>query len=374
MNECNLCNTYGVHYCINCFKNFLEVIETSAQGQSIILGFINKPFSKEFGIKWECLRHRHRWVSTFYDENCWECFECFFNDFIVENNIKCVSNLSLGGISKMKTEIMNWQCLNGEEHEWKAKFDEVKKKGCPECDKKITYPLSIAEVISSRYHGSVLKKSEENFEWKCKEGHQWACDFPTAEKYWCEECKGAPVSDLFDFFMIKALKSRKLKCLTPKKDIYKRKQILKWQCDKEHVWENSLEVIIMKKWCPECLEINIILKKIKEFVKTKKGKCLTPESKVSKRKNQVLKWQCVNDHTWDNTFDVAKNKWCLDCEKPIIKKIEEFIESKQGKCLTLKKDITGRVNQVLRWQCKESHEWDNTLAVAKKRWCKECRI
>ena len=94
---------------------------------------------------------------------------------------------------------------------------------------------------------------------------------------------------------------------------------LKWQCAKNHTWENTPYHIKTGQWCPTCSHINTAnklrsdIKEMSKLAARRKGKCL---SKKYINTGTKLRWQCAKKHEWLATPDsIKRGSWCPKCSK-----------------------------------------------------------
>lgn len=115
------------------------------------------------------------------------------------------------------------------------------------------------------------------------------------------------------------------KCLS---DFYISNNIkLRYCCKYGHEWEATPGKILMDRWCPNCAVIErannrrYTIELMKKIALDRFGKCL---SLVYINPLSKLKWQCNNNHIWDETAQsIMAGSWCKICSDNIIKtKIE----------------------------------------------------
>jgi hypothetical protein len=128
----------------------------------------------------------------------------------------------------------------------------------------------------------------------------------------------------------------------------------------------SLDYRLMNVYSPEKI------KEMQAIAKSRNGLCLSKRY-ITDRTN--LQWQCENDHTWwARPHNIKNGTWCPYCagKAPLtIEEMHRIAKSKGGKCLS--KEYRGS-NTKLKWQCKEDHVWENTPSHIKNRnqWCPIC--
>ena len=161
------------------------------------------------------------------------------------------------------------------------------------------------------------------------------------------------------------------------KEYFDKDTKMKIQCDKGHIWEANFGTIYYAKyWCPQCKEEKrkeFYFKILKEYVKSKGGKCLSNDYINNYTK---MKFQCNKGHIWETKSGnlVNKGNWCSMCgfdkQRKNIKDVIEFIENKGGKLLSEK--YIG-CDQKLEVQCSKGHIWKPTYTNLKGgTWCLVC--
>jgi thiol-disulfide isomerase/thioredoxin len=108
-----------------------------------------------------------------------------------------------------------------------------------------------------------------------------------------------------------------------------------------------------------------------DIAKKKGGKCL---SKKYINIHTLLKWQCKQGHEWmSSPAHIKYTSWCPYCAGLVKKTIEEMYElakNKGGQCLS-KEYINSKSN--LKWRCKEGHEWFARFdSIRLSQWCPKC--
>ena len=155
------------------------------------------------------------------------------------------------------------------------------------------------------------------------------------------------------------------------------KEKLKWECNAGHQWEARIANIQQGGWCPKCCRkkpSKYDLEYVQKFAKQIGGICL---SEVYEKTIDVLKWKCEKGHVWQATFhDIKKGTWCPDCatEKKRVYDIDycKKLASKLfGECISEEYRDT---KTKLHWRCELGHTWDATLGNVKdnESWCPQC--
>ena len=110
---------------------------------------------------------------------------------------------------------------------------------------------------------------------------------------------------------------------------------------------------------------------MQEITKNMNGKCV---STVYVKNATKLRWQWINDHTWDETLAHVKyGSWCTYCAwvyKLTIEEMQKLAKSKSGKCLS--REYKG--NKIkLKWKCKEERTFSmKSNSVQQGQWCRIC--
>lgn len=170
---------------------------------------------------------------------------------------------------------------------------------------------------------------------------------------------------------------------------------LKWQCNKEHIWEAKPSDIKRGTWCPICSAGRAKNKwknqfgdasKFKEneldnlmnLAKTKGGDCLANNYVNNETK---IKWKCKQGHIWEaKSANIKSGKWCPKCsyeyraglQRGDIKDMQKIAESRGGRCLS---DKYFNVETRLKWQCEKGHIWGAIPSSIKRgSWCPICAI
>jgi len=208
--------------------------------------------------------------------------------------------------------------------------------------------------------------------WECKEGHIWKSTPANVKSgKWCRKCSGYEKKTIKD--MREFAKSKEGKCLS--KHYLNQYTILLWECKQGHRWKSkSIHMINGNHWCPECAGVKKgTIEQMHRIAKDRNGKCL---SKEYTNQRTPLEWECKEGHHWWATPNDIKHSgyWCSECsgrKKLTIELMQTLATSKGGKCLS-----TEYINSMtkLLWQCKEGHKWRATPSKIKNagQWCPDC--
>ncbi|MBU4445862.1 hypothetical protein KJ656_12420 [bacterium] len=237
------------------------------------------------------------------------------------------------------------------------------------------YTIEDMQKIAKERGGKCLSKKYINthtkLKWQCEKNHVWENTPSNIKKgQWCRECAGLKKLSIEE--MQEIARERGGKCLS-KKYINANKN-LKWQCSEGHIWENKPANIKRGQWCRECAGLKILdIKEMREIAKERGGKCLSEKYLGNKTK---LKWQCKLGHIWEAVpSSVKRGSWCPECAANVklnIQEMKKIAKERGGKCLS-KKYVN--VETKLKWQCSEGHIWEATPSKIKiGRWCPECSV
>lgn len=213
-------------------------------------------------------------------------------------------------------------------------------------------------------------KSTTKLKWQCKEKHTWMATPSSvrSNSTWCPYCYGNVKYTIKEIHEL-AVK-RDGKCLS---NVYVDANTkLKWQCDKGHTWNSTSNNIRNGSWCPYCAgKAKLTIEEMCQLAENRGGKCL---SNVYVNAHTILKWQCNKKHIWKVVpQSIKQGGWCPECRSTIkwtIQKIQKIAESRDGKCLS---KIYINSHTKLKWQCKEGHIWEAKPAMIKyKTWCPVC--
>ena len=254
-----------------------------------------------------------------------------------------------------------------------------KKAACENC--KSNKKLTIEEIqeIARKKNGECLSKTYENnhskLKFKCERGHEWEATASAIKSgKWCMECwyiQSAKEKRKYTVEDLQQIAKRNGgKCLSTEYKNIKSK--LKWKCNKRHVWETSLTVILRGGWCPTCVgKKKLDIKEMQMLAKSKGGKCL---SKEYKNKDTKLEWQCEKGHNWWATPGSIKNRnsWCNECRKNTLEEMNEFAKLRGGECIS---ETYINATEKLKWKCVYGHEFEALYNNLKKgSWCTACKF
>lgn len=216
------------------------------------------------------------------------------------------------------TTPITWRCSSG--HTWDCEFHYIKNKDqwCPECagNRKLTLDdiHNLARKRGGECLASQYKSLNEPLLWRCLKGHEWKAR-PLDVKHknsWCPYC--ARVARLSIKDAISIASDRGGECLS--KEYVNNNSPLIWQCEKGHVWKNSLSgVRNNNQWCPYCAgKAKHTIDTMRKIAESRGGECISGEYFNSATK---LTWRCANGHEWMATPDNVKNRgtWCPICSR-----------------------------------------------------------
>ncbi|WP_322552811.1 zinc-ribbon domain-containing protein [Priestia megaterium] len=231
---------------------------------------------------------------------------------------KCLSDIYLGS----KTNL-SWKCEKG--HIWVATPNNIKRgKWCPTCAieknaSKRRKNIQDMQKLAGTKNGKCLSETYTDMNtkliWQCELGHIWEARPSNIKRgSWCAECNkgklGAnirlSIEDMHDL-----AKRKNGKCLSTEFIGVKKK--LKWQCEKDHIWEAAPEHIIYRnRWCPACNGTQRkTIEEMQQLARIRNGKCV---SKEYTNIDTNLTWECFNGHQFRSTpQSVGRGAWCPDC-------------------------------------------------------------
>lgn len=154
---------------------------------------------------------------------------------------------------------------------------------------------------------------------------------------------------------------------------------LKWQCQCGHNWERRYsKQIVTKEWCKVCAKNKrqvTLMAKIRDYVQSKNGKCITTTCASVRDRVQLL---CKNNHTWETTVDtlIRQKTWCSTCSGRDLLTIEDCKKlalARLGECLS---ETYINIDSKLLWKCYFGHTWTTTMNLVKNQhtWCPLCKI
>ena len=126
------------------------------------------------------------------------------------------------------------------------------------------------------------------------------------------------------------------------------------------------------------------LKRLKDYVAKKGGKCLSEEYINNYTK---LKFQCNESHIWESTPSNIINggTWCPTCshinhrltEKERLRAFNNILKiakSKNGECLSFLEEYKN-ITSKLKFKCTKNHKWEaNAFSILNNKWCFECHL
>ena len=169
--------------------------------------------------------------------------------------------------------------------------------------------------------------------WQCNKGHTWEAIFDSIKRgSWCPKCakniKGAS-QRLTMHNCNEAAKENKGKCLSYK--YLNANTKMKWQCNKGHIWEATYSNIYQGSWCPKCAKNKrLSIQYCYNIAKKNNGKCLSNEYINNYTK---MKWQCNKGHIWEASLNSIQQKhWCPKCNtNKTEKQVRKIFETKFNK-------------------------------------------
>ncbi|MEX1002330.1 MAG: hypothetical protein WDZ35_09480 [Crocinitomicaceae bacterium] len=211
--------------------------------------------------------------------------------------------------------------------------------------------------------------------WMCRRGHTFdLMPIYVRQGAWCPQCSKVDKSEEAVLLMQELAKKQGGKCLS--KNYVRHDEPLKWQCKNKHTFKASRHIIQSRKnFCTECaveyrLEKN--LKKVKEIVEKKGGKCLS-EKYVSRFAK--MKFQCEKGHVWETSFQSVyfDRSWCTYCMPNKKLEIEDIKkESKKRGWTCLSKTVGGNKDKLL-WKCKRGHKVEMMVMLFQRGYgCGKC--
>jgi hypothetical protein len=151
---------------------------------------------------------------------------------------------------------------------------------------------------------------------------------------------------------------------------------MKWQCQRDHVWEATPANIRRGTWCPVCAGIvRSSISALQEFARQHGLRC------VSQRycgANHRYKWRCRRGHTWtEYAASIKAGVTCPVCRETAFEQhrlafYRSAARAKGGKCLS---DRYSDSFTKLKWKCKYGHRWSaEPTSVQQGHWCPTCAI
>jgi len=163
------------------------------------------------------------------------------------------------------------------------------------------------------------------------------------------------------------------KCLSP--EYVNNHTDMLWECGKGHTWTARFGSIKnSNSWCPKCSKFRLTLEECQQIAISRGGECLSKEYV-----NNITKmlWRCQESHEWETTFDLIKRRgsWCPTCSdtKHTIEDCNRIAMERKGLCLS--KDYVNAMEMLL-WQCEYFHTWKQNYnnVVNNGSWCPCCSI
>jgi hypothetical protein len=234
-----------------------------------------------------------------------------------------------------------------------------------------------AQNTAKHYGGKCLSKvyfnSGSPLKWMCKTGHTWEDSYRNVSGgKWCRQC-AKNNSILEEIKKIAVLKGGQ--CLS---DTYITGNTKLWfKCKNKHKFlQSPVSLRHNGRWCMLCYKSEKkekALEKAKAYAKQKGGVCLS-EKYINK--NTKLKWQCSKGHVWLSIpHTIFSDHWCKLCnrsetDRKVLNQLHLLAKNKGGKCLSTSYSPH---NNILKWKCKEGHEWQAPATYIKKgTWCRIC--
>ncbi len=185
---------------------------------------------------------------------------------------------------------------------------------------KIKEMRNIAETHDGKCLSQNYINKETKLQWQCKEGHVWWARAGQIKRGgWCPKCGAKRRADMRRSNiqeMQEIAESKGGKCLS---DVYVNSATkLKWQCNKEHVWEATPGSVKTSNWCPYCAHrlpyrVRLTLEDMQNIARNKGGRCLSDKYLGNRVK---MKWQCKEGHVWETRpQNVREGAWCPICAR-----------------------------------------------------------
>lgn len=230
------------------------------------------------------------------------------------------------------------------------------------------------QKLAAKRGGKCLSISYEYgtpLEWECKNGHRWPSHLSNIkDNCWCRVCANRPILTIND--CKKEAEKFGGKCLST---FYKnKKQPLWWECEKKHVWPNSLDAVRHKKnWCTWCNGTAELSKyHLIETAAKFDGYFLSDEYNGV---GEFYKWRCKLGHEWDAIGqNVRYGFWCETCyhlsQRNTIEDAVVLANKNNGKFLSKEYNLC---TDEYEWQCEKGHVWPATYSTINSgHWCTTC--
>jgi hypothetical protein len=166
---------------------------------------------------------------------------------------------------------------------------------------------------------------------------------------------------------------RKGKCLS--KSYISSHHKLLWECEYGHKFRNSLSIIKLGVWCPDCNGTpKGTIEEMQDLANQFNGICL---SEIYISSDSYLEWKCEQNHVFKRKpLDVKKGRWCPECAKPKRKKttiedLKALAKERGGRCLST--EYLTKDDSYL-WECNKGHTWLASYGHVKNSgsWCRKC--
>jgi predicted lactoylglutathione lyase len=204
-----------------------------------------------------------------------------------------------------------WECNQG--HSWSASYNDIKSRNnwCPHCLRiSIKDYKMLAESKGGKFISNEIPKNvHTKCMWQCNEGHSWEAVYSNiSQGSWCPRCAGSEKKTIKDYYIL--AESRGFKFLSTEVNGVNNKYL--WECVKGHQWNATRGSIKKGHGCPSCCGLTPKnIEDVKKIAEDKGGKCLSNEIKNSK---QMLKFQCDKKHVWNSNYNrLQQGNWCPFC-------------------------------------------------------------
>lgn len=246
-----------------------------------------------------------------------------------------------------------------------------------------TYQQAIRYIITklvSAWEGQWINPKEElnNIILQCKKGHQWQTQSAYIRRgEWCPICGIDSKRASLDSAHALAAKHHS-KCLST--SYTNRKTKLKWQCEKGHIWESTMNnAYQLQTWCLQCdaeKKHENLMSEFSLYAGQRGGDCLSIYHNKDGGGTRV-KFRCQHDHIWDADITQIRSQktWCQSCSlkersKYSLVDLHVFAAKYGGKCLA--QEFVS-VAEKVEWQCNKGHVWQSSFdMVLNGNWCRRC--
>ena len=279
-------------------------------------------------------------------------------------------------------QVFSWGrcCLWCQHHSWRRRFEST------QMTKRTRLTLEEMQKLARKRGGKCLSKRYINNRtrllWQCAQGHEWKARPATVKPRrfgpgtWCPVCanerKRGRVGRSWSIDDMRKLASeRKGHCLSSR--YVNSRSHLRWECEKGHRWNATVNTVRTGSWCPECaIEMaRLEIRELDALARERGGRCL---SKRSVGNQAPLRWQCAQRHQWKaSAVDIRAGHWCRRCwyesQKPTLAEMQRLAREREGKCLSRRYVSTAP----MRWECKEGHRWEApAFRIKRGNWCPYC--